>query len=152
MHRGRRPLPLEHDPDETLEKQANHKVQAWKLKQTDSETLPYIVSEGRRHKEEHIALMQRGHSEKAIQDLHDGRTKLRRMKRLKAGIEKVRCLKEQYKRVSAQYEVMVKEGVDSKAKAVTWVHKAQCEQADDAFGGYVLRTNRLEPAEPPTGS
>ena len=28
--------------------------------------------------------------------------------------------------------------------AVTWVRKAQCEQADDAFGGYVLCTSHTD--------
>ena len=144
VHRGRRPLPPEREPDETLRTQANYQVRAWKLKQTESETQLYIVSEGRRHKEEQIAHGKRTRFEEKLQKLHDGLSKPYHMKRLNKVTEKVGRLKEQYKRISAQYEITVKKGADSKAKAVTWVRKAQAEQADDALGGYVLRTSHTD--------
>ena len=142
VHRGKRPLPPEREPDSTLTTQAGHAVWVWQLQQKKQETLLYAVSEARKHKEEQILQRRRTLLEAALTLLHDGLQKPYRTKRYQKVVEQVGRIKERYARVSHQYEVTVAEGSGPHAKAVTFARKPQWEEADGALGGYVLRTSQ----------
>ncbi len=142
VHRGRRPLPPEREPDSTLTTQAGHAVRVWQLQQTKQEMLLYAVSEARKHKEEQILQRRRTLLEAALTSLHEGLQKPYRTKRFKKVVEQVGRIKERYARVSHQYEVTVVEGSGPNAKAVKFARKTQWEEADGALGGYVLRTSQ----------
>ncbi len=142
VHRGKRPLPPEREPDSTLTTQAGHAVWVWQLQQKKQETLLYAVSEARKHKEEQILQRRRTLLEAALTSLHDGLQKPYRTKRYQKVVEQVGRIKERYARVSHQYKVTVVEGSGPHAKAVTFARKPQWEEADGALGGYVLRTSQ----------
>ena len=141
VHRGRRPLPPEREPDTTLATQAGHTVRVWKMQQTDKETLLYAVSEAKKHTEEEILQRRRTRLEAALTSLHEGLKKPHHTKRYKKVVEQVGRIKERYARVSHQYEVTVEQGSGPNATAVKFERKAQWEDADAALGGYVLRTS-----------
>ena len=85
VHRGRRPLPPEREPDSTLTTQAGHAVRVWQLQQTKQEALLYAVSEARKHKEEQILQRRRTLLEAALTSLHEGLQKPYHTKRYPEG-------------------------------------------------------------------
>ena len=144
VSRGQKYRQPEREADETLKTKANHTVRAWKLQQSATEALVYVVSEAKQHRQTEIVLKRRQKFEEALRTLHEGLTMPYRTKHYEKVVERIGRLKQKHRHVSHHYEVTVTKGPKHNAKAVAFTLKPQREDHDEAIGAYVLRTSHTD--------
>jgi len=156
VSREAQPQPPAGEPTAQLETSGGYCVRAWPLPaETAQDAVPatgqepaelrvYAHSAGRQRTAESILQRHRERFEQALQSLHEGLSKPRCLKQLAAVQRKVGRLVEQYKQVSAQYEIEVLAGEQERAAAVRFTQTAQYAAADAAAGAYVLRTSHVD--------
>ena len=144
ISRKARVAPPDRAPDSTLHTKAKHLVEAWRISDKDADELQlYARSEGRRQTEASILARQRSKLEAELQNLHDGLSLPRRMKRHDRVLEKIGRLKERYSGVASQYKIRIERTGDT-ATAVRFKRQDKAALADAAAGSCVLRTSHTD--------
>ena len=153
VSRQAKPERPEGAPSAEVQTSSGYCVRAWPLQpeagasateEPEPELRVYALSEGRLLTAESILRRHRERFEGALQQLHEGLSKPRCMKRLEQVQRKVGRLVEQHKQVSAQYSVEVVAGESGKASAVRFSREPQHQAADEAAGAYLLRTSHVD--------
>ena len=121
-----------------------HPGEAWWISDENTEELKlYVRSEGRRQTDALILARQRSKLEAELQNLHDGLSRPRRMKRHDRVLEKIGRLKERYGGVANQYKINV-ESTDDIVTEVRFKRQDKTEVADAVAGSCVLRTSHTD--------
>ena len=152
--------PPAQDPELSFRTRHGTAARAWRLRSADGESELCLWSEERQAKDDAILAKQRQRFEQELQALHAGLAKKGCTKRYDKVVERLGRLKERYRRVSGQYDLVVEPAKTATstgrktprkpskrprlAGAVRWQRNDQHARKDARAGTYVLRTSHTD--------
>ena len=131
------------DADVETVNSSRERIRIWRLDEDEKGQVQLCVHSAARQKTERSMLSRaRRRFEDDLKYLNEGLGIRGRLKRHDRVVEKIGRLRERHKRVSAQYDIVVK--ADDKARnaiAVSWTCNHKHQVRDDHAGSYLLRTS-----------
>ena len=131
------------DADVETVNSSRERIRIWRLDEDEKGQVQLCVHSAARQKTERSMLSRaRQRFEDDLKYLNEGLGIRGRLKRHDRVVEKIGRLRERHKRVSAQYDIVVK--ADDKARnaiAVSWTCNHKHQVRDDHAGSYLLRTS-----------